>query len=45
MEQLLPLVAGIIGLVIVWKALKGVFKLVGFGLVVLIVAALYFGVF
>jgi len=43
MEQLLPIIAGIIGLVIVWKALKGVVKLVGIALVIAIVAALYFG--
>ena len=43
MEALLPVIAGVIGLVIVWKALKGVVKLVGFVLVLAIVAALYFG--
>lgn len=43
MEQLLPVIVGIIGLVIVWKALKGVVKLVGIALVIAIVAALYFG--
>ena len=43
MEQLLPVIAGVIGLLIVWKALKGVVKLVGFVLVIVMVAALYFG--
>lgn len=43
MEQLLPIVAGLIGLFIVWKALKGVVKLVGIVIVLAIVAALYFG--
>ena len=44
MEQFLPIVAGLIGLFVVWKALKGVVKLVGIALVLVIVAALYFGV-
>ena len=43
MEALLPIVAGVIGLLIVWKALKGVVKLVGIAIVIAIVAALYFG--
>ena len=43
MEAFLPIIAGVIGLVIVWKALKGVVKLMGIAIVIAIVAALHFG--
>ena len=44
MEQLLPIILGAIGIIIVVKLLSGVVKLIGIALVVAIVAALYFGV-
>ena len=44
MEQLLPVIVGVIALFVVFKVLKGVVKLVGLAIVVAIVAALYFGV-
>jgi flagellar motor component MotA len=43
MEQLLPVVIGIVGIVIVLKLLSGVVKMIGIAIVVALVAALYFG--
>jgi hypothetical protein len=44
MEQLLPIIVGLVAIIIVLKMLKGVVKLVGLAIVVALVAALYFGV-
>lgn len=43
MNQLVPIIVGLVGLLIVWKVFKGVVKLVGLAIVVAIAAALYFG--
>ena len=44
MEQLLPVIVGVIAIIVVLKMLQGVVKLVGLAIVVALVAALYFGV-
>ena len=44
MEQLLPIIIGVVGLIIVLKMLKGAVKLIGIAVIVALVAALYFGV-
>jgi L-lactate permease len=43
MEQLLPIAVGIVALIVVFKMLKGVVKMVALAVVVALVAALYFG--
>ncbi len=44
MEQLLPIIVGVVALIIALKMLKGVVKLVGIVLIAALVAAWYFGV-
>ena len=43
MNQLVPIIVGLVGLLVVWKLFKGVVKLIGLAIVVAVVAALYFG--
>ena len=43
MEQLLPVLIGVIAAFIVFKMLKGVVKLILLAVIVALVAALYFG--
>ena len=43
MEQLLPVVVGVVALIIVFKMLKGVVKMVALAVIVALVAAAYFG--
>jgi L-lactate permease len=43
MEQLLPIIVGVVALIVVLKMLKGVVKMVGIAVIVALVAALYFG--
>jgi hypothetical protein len=43
MEQWLPVILGVVGFVIVLKALKGAVKLIALGLIVALVVALYMG--
>ena len=44
MEQLLPVIVGIVAVIVALKVLKGFVKLIVLGLIVAFVAALYFGV-
>ncbi len=43
MEQFVPIAVGLVAVVVVFKVLKGVVKLIGLAVVVTIVAVLYFG--
>ena len=43
MEQLLPIVVGVIALIIALKMLKGVIKMAALVVIIALVAALYFG--
>ncbi|HEX8584367.1 MAG TPA: hypothetical protein VGC35_06435 [Allosphingosinicella sp.] len=45
MEQLLPIVVGLIALFIAFKVLKGIIKTVALVVIIALVAAVYFGMF
>ena len=43
MEQLLPIVAGVVALIVAFKVLSGMIKMVALVVIVALVAAAYFG--
>ena len=45
MEQLLPIVVGLIALFIAFKVLKGIIKTIALVVIIALVAAVYFGMF